>query len=149
MTEQIPNPDSRVSLSATHRDRHGYPAAKIDWQLTPDDIRAFHRYARLLLEQGLRSGQYELGRRDEAEVWDRTLASAAHHLGTCRMGHGPGSGVVDADLKVFGTNNLYICDGSVFTTAGSVNPSLTITALGLRLSAHLAGRSGINVVRAS
>ena len=45
--------------------------------------------------------------------------------------------MVDRNLKVFGTANLFVGDGSVFTTAGAVNPSLTIVALGLRLGAHL------------
>ena len=53
------------------------------------------------------------------------------------MAQDPTRGVVDSDLRVFGMDNLFICDGSVFPTSGSANPSLTITALGLRLAAHL------------
>jgi choline dehydrogenase-like flavoprotein len=74
---------------------------------------------------------------DEPSIWERTVASAAHHLGTVRMADSPERGVVDANLRVFGIDNLYVCDASVFATAGSVNPSLTITALALRLAAHL------------
>jgi len=53
------------------------------------------------------------------------------------MGAAPDRGVVDERLRVFGVPNLYVCDASVFPTAGSVNPSLTITALALRLARHL------------
>jgi choline dehydrogenase-like flavoprotein len=77
---------------------------------------------------------------DDPSIWERTLASAAHHLGTARMASSPTDGVVDANLQVFGMSNLYVCDGSVFATAGSVNPSLTITALGIRLAEYLVTR---------
>ena len=53
------------------------------------------------------------------------------------MAERPECGVVDKNLRVFGTDNLFICDGSVFPTAGSANPTLTITALAVRLGAHL------------
>jgi choline dehydrogenase-like flavoprotein len=149
MTEQLPNADSRVTLSPTGRDRHGYPVARIDWQLSTDDIRSFQRYGELLLDEGLQSGQYSVARRDDPEIWDRTLASAAHHLGTARMGADARTGVVDSNLKVFGTSNLFVCDGSVFATAGSVNPSLTITALALRLARHLVGQRQSLLARAS
>ncbi|MEJ0038457.1 MAG: GMC family oxidoreductase [Gammaproteobacteria bacterium] len=137
MTEQLPNPDSRVRLSVSSKDSYGYPVASIDWRLSADDLAQFHAYAAQLFGSGLRSDQYELARKDDPEIWSRTVASAAHHLGTARMGHDVARGVVDPDLKVFGVPNLYVCDASVFPTAGSVNPSLTITALGLRLARHL------------
>jgi choline dehydrogenase-like flavoprotein len=46
-------------------------------------------------------------------------------------------GVVDADGRVHGVPNLYVTGGSVFPTAGYVNPTLTIVALASRLAAHL------------
>jgi len=79
-------------------------------------------------------------RHDPPEDWQASVCSAAHHLGTARMAETPAGGVVNAELKVFGTPNLFVCDGSVFTTAGSVNPSLTICALGLRLGQSLVAR---------
>jgi choline dehydrogenase-like flavoprotein len=136
-TEQLPNPNSRVALSKLHRDRYGYPIASIDWRLSPEDFAGFDRYAKMLFAKGLRSDKYELARSDSLEMWDRTVASTAHHLGTAKMGKGPSHGVVDRNLQVFGHHNLFICDGSVFPTAGSANPSLTITALAIRLAEHL------------
>jgi choline dehydrogenase-like flavoprotein len=47
------------------------------------------------------------------------------------------SGVVDADGRVHGTDNLYVTGASVFPTAGFANPTLTIVALALRLADHL------------
>jgi choline dehydrogenase-like flavoprotein len=139
MTEQLPNRDSRVGLSE-RRDGHQYPVAAVNWQLLEQDISGFLEYARLLFEQGLRSQQHTLARVDDPAIWNRTLASAAHHLGTARMAARAEDGVVDRNLQVFGTSNLFVCDGSVFATAGSVNPSLTITALAVRLAEHLVAR---------
>ncbi|MQA28873.1 MAG: hypothetical protein GEU82_03400 [Luteitalea sp.] len=136
MIEQLPNPDSRVGLS-NRRDEYGYQVVSVNWQLLERDIDGFLEYAKVLFEHGLRSEQHTLARVDDPSIWNRTLASAAHHLGTARMAASPQHGVVDRNLQVFGMSNLFVCDGSVFATAGSVNRSLTITALGIRLAEHL------------
>ncbi|MCX8064601.1 MAG: GMC family oxidoreductase [Candidatus Hydrogenedentes bacterium] len=59
---------------------------------------------------------------------------AFHPLGTCRVGTSPENGVCDETLKVFGTENLYICDGSAIPTSLGVNPQLTIMAFATRLA---------------
>jgi choline dehydrogenase-like flavoprotein len=46
-------------------------------------------------------------------------------------------GVVDGNLKVFGTKNLYISGSSVFPTGSHLPPTLTIAALTVRLAEHL------------
>lgn len=55
--------------------------------------------------------------------------ATAHILGGCRMGAGPGEGVVDFHGRVHGHPGLYVADGSVVPVNLGVNPSLTITAL--------------------
>ena len=50
----------------------------------------------------------------------------------------PTKGVVDEDLRVNGTNNLYVCDMSVMPISTAANPVRTLVALALRLSEHLA-----------
>jgi len=62
-----------------------------------------------------------------------------HASGTCRMGETPEQGVTDKDMKVFGTDNLYVCSNAAFPTCAAVNPTLTLTALTLRLAEHLLG----------
>jgi len=142
MTEQVPSPLSRVTLSPRLRDRYGYAAARVDWRLGAEDIRSFEAYTNLLFTAGLRSPRYAVARADPLSLWSRVVVSAFHHLGTARMGDGPWSGVVDRNLQVFGVRNLFVCDGSVFPTAGGMNPSLTIVALALRLAEHLPRRHG-------
>ncbi len=63
-------------------------------------------------------------------VW--ALERYAHIIGTCRLGDDPASSVVDAGCKSHDVPGLYIVDNSVFPSALSVNPALTIMALSLR-----------------
>jgi choline dehydrogenase-like flavoprotein len=60
-----------------------------------------------------------------------------HPTGFCRMSSAPEEGVVDANLRVFGVNNLFVVGASVFPSNGIANPTLTIVALALRLASHL------------
>ena len=60
-----------------------------------------------------------------------------HASSTCRMSVDPAEGVVDADLKVHGTDNLYVCSNAVFPSIGAINPTVTVTSLALRLGDHL------------
>lgn len=66
----------------------------------------------------------------------------AHFLGGAVIGATADQGVVDADLKVHGYENLMICDGSVLPTNLGVNPSLTITALVERAMDPIPARRG-------
>lgn len=60
------------------------------------------------------------------------LASTAHILGGCCMGSDTHSGVIDSQNRVFGYQNMYVCDGSMISANIGVNPSLTIMALSER-----------------
>jgi choline dehydrogenase len=52
----------------------------------------------------------------------RARASTVYHpVGTCRMGKAPGESVVDASLRVHGTERLRVVDASVFPTVTSAN----------------------------
>jgi choline dehydrogenase-like flavoprotein len=67
---------------------------------------------------------------------------AFHPLGTARADASPSRGVVDGNLKLHGTEGVYVADGSVVPSALGVNPQLTIMALATRLSATLLGPPG-------
>ncbi len=60
------------------------------------------------------------------------IPTTAHILGGAVMGADPGRGVVDASNRVFGYENLLVCDGAAVPANPGVNPSLTITALAER-----------------
>ncbi len=60
-----------------------------------------------------------------------------HAASTCKMNNDHKYGVVDANLKVHGTDNLYICSNAVFPNLGAASPTLTLAALSLRLADHI------------
>jgi choline dehydrogenase-like flavoprotein len=62
---------------------------------------------------------------------------AFHPLGTARAHADPAHGVVDPDLRVHATDNVYVADGSAVPGALGVNPQITIMALATRLAFHL------------
>ncbi len=65
------------------------------------------------------------------------IPTTAHILGGAVIGSGPESGVVDARQRVFGYENLLVCDGSAIPANVGVNPSLTITALAEHAMSHV------------
>jgi choline dehydrogenase-like flavoprotein len=135
--EQLPERDSRITLSDKARDAYGYPIASINWLPGAKNIELFAHFLNVVREKGLNADQYQFSIEGSFHDWIEQFTSAAHHLGTARMSDSPSTGVVNANLQVFGVDNLYVCDGSVFTTSGNANPSLTITALALRLAHRL------------
>ena len=136
LCEQVPNPDSRVTLSE-RIGPDGYPIARADWRLSSTDYDSAAAMYDVLVERGLGPASFQPIHRRDQLAWGERLSSAAHHLGTCRMAGAPSSGVVDRNLKVFGMDNLYVSDGSVFPTTGNANATLTAAALALRLGSRL------------
>jgi cholesterol oxidase len=60
------------------------------------------------------------------------IPTTAHILGGAAIGRDAGAGVVDSSNRLFGYQNLLVCDGSAVPANPGVNPSLTITALAER-----------------
>ena len=63
---------------------------------------------------------------------------STHNLGTCRMSERPEDGVVDGWGEAHDVPNLFVSDGSVMTTGGAANPTLTIVALAIRQAEYIA-----------
>lgn len=80
----------------------------------------------------------------EGSLHDR-LWSAAHHSGTCRISPDQNTGVVDQDLRVHGSQHIYVCDGSVLPSTGASNTGLTIAALAHRLADQLRADSSTRI----
>ena len=71
--------------------------------------------------------------------YDEEHGFAGHPMGTCRMGNDAGTSVVDRNLRAHEVPNLSIVGGSVFVTGGSLQPSLTMAALAIRVAEYIAG----------
>ncbi len=69
------------------------------------------------------------------------IPTTAHILGGAAIGSDTSKGVVDQDQRVFGYENLLICDGSVMPANPGVNPSLTIVAMTERAMSKIPERS--------
>jgi choline dehydrogenase-like flavoprotein len=67
----------------------------------------------------------------------RSTVRADHATSTCRMSLSDRDGVVDGDLRVHGTDNLFVCSNAALPNGAAVNPTLTLIALAERLADHL------------
>ena len=141
--EQQPNPDSRITLGSD-RDALGTPRARLDWRMTELDKRSIAVLTKTIGEELAR---LDMGRvkledwlLDGTPDWPLDLIGSHHHMGTTRMAEDPKRGVVDANSRVHGIDNLYVAGSSVFPTGSYVNPTLTIVSMSLRLADHLKGR---------
>jgi cholesterol oxidase len=68
------------------------------------------------------------------------IPTTAHIMGGATMGKDRADGVVDRNNRMFGYENLYVCDGSVMPANPGVNPSLTIAALAERAMSKIPPR---------
>jgi choline dehydrogenase-like flavoprotein len=139
--EQAPNPNSRITLGR-EKDALGVPKAHLHWelgQLEKDSLR------NMCLLLGREFGKTGLGRvrlndfltDPENHQFPDYTNGGWHHMGTTRMHQDPKRGVVDENCQIHGVQNLFIAGASCFATGGAANPTLTLTALTLRLSDYL------------
>ena len=127
MFEQAPDRLNRI-MPGRKVDAFGDPLARLDYRLSSLDQRTLVNGK--AMQQALAEA---LGRIDRHSP----LRGGSHHLcGTTRMSRDPDEGVVDADLRVWGTDNLYLLGSNVFPTSMTVPPTLVVVALALRLAAR-------------
>jgi len=144
--EQAPNPNSRITLD-TETDELGMRRAMLHWELTSFEKRSIRKIYEIIGQQlGIagkgRARLMDYLQDENDNSWPEFAGGGWHHMGTTRMSNDAKQGVVDANCKVHGIDNLYIAGSSCYTTAGSPNPTLTVVALTLRLSDHLKGKIG-------
>ncbi|KAI0147562.1 FAD/NAD(P)-binding domain-containing protein [Xylariaceae sp. FL1272] len=70
----------------------------------------------------------------------RTTFNSAHQMGTARMGISVETSVVDSNGRVWGCDNLYVADTSVFPSASGVNPMVTVMAIADRIANGIASK---------
>mgnify|MGYP006286547751 CR=1 FL=1 len=142
ITEQVPDPESRVSLS-NECDALGMRTARIHWRISEAERRTIYAVARICRDEFQR---LDLGRLEIAPwlegasiSWRDQVRDTLHASGTTRMADDPARGVVDSNCQVFGTDNLFVAGSSVFPTSGHANPVFSMAALAIRLGDHVKG----------
>lgn len=140
-TEQIPDPESRITLQRDERDPLGLPRADLHWRIHPSDRRTIKRGLEILGAEIGAAGAGRLWIPAEGDEISWFTGVGGHHMGTVRMSADPALGVVDGDCRCHDVGNLYVVGTSAFATGGNSNPTLTVVALAERLAAHLLERS--------
>lgn len=128
--EDMPQETNRITLNHDVKDQYGLPAPNVHFDDHPNDI-AMRNHA---YKQG--ASVYEaIG---ATRVFPTPPYPSTHNLGTNRMSENSRDGVVNSRGQTHDIANLFISDGSQFTTGAAENPTLTIVALAIRQADHIA-----------
>lgn len=128
--EDMPQESNRVTLSDT-KDQWGLPVANVHFTDHPND--------NTMREHAYKQGQAVYDAVGATRTFPTPPYPSTHNLGTNRMSEKPKDGVVNKWGRTHDIPNLYISDGSQFTTGAAENPTLTIIALAIRQADHIAG----------
>lgn len=141
--EQAPNANSRVRLSPA-RDATGLLKLRLDWQFGELELVTIRKFvdhaARAFENSGFAKVKIQSQRLECVQILASNTSDAYHHMGTTRMAHAAGDGVVDPNCQLFGISNGFVCSSSVFPSSGFSNPTHTILALGVRLAEFISQR---------
>jgi choline dehydrogenase-like flavoprotein len=132
--EDMPQETNRVTLNTDVTDANGLPVPDVHFDDHPNDVamrdHAYGRGAAIYKAVGA------------TRVFPTPPYPSTHNLGTNRMSENPRDGVVNRWGQTHDVTNLFVSDGSVFTTGAAENPTLTIVALAIRQADHIAGELG-------
>lgn len=130
--EDMPRETNRVTLNPLVKDKYGMPVANVHYDDHPNDI--------AMREHAYRQGESLYQAVGAVRTHRTPPYPSTHNLGTCRMSKDPRDGVCNAWGQTHDIQNLFISDGSQFTTSGAENPTLTIVALAIRQAEYIAGQ---------
>ncbi len=135
--EDMPQETNRITLSET-KDRFGLAVADVHVDDHANDI-------------AMRAHGYGQGRKlyeavGATRVFPTPPYPSTHNLGTNRMSEKPRDGVVNKWGQTHDIKNLFVSDGSQFTTGGAENPTLTIVTLAIRQAEFIAAQMQQNAI---
>ncbi len=136
--EDMPRPTNRITPHPTEKDQFGLPIPDVHYDDHANDI-------------AMRNNAYKQGDAVyQAVEAVRTIEvppyPSTHNLGTCRMSANPRDGVCNKFGQTHDIANLFISDGSQFTTGGAENPTLTIVTLAIRQADYIADQMSKNQI---
>lgn len=132
--EDPPQESNRISLHPTDKDDLGLPIPVLEYSRHPN-TKAMMRHA----AAQARKIYAALGATDIRDDTDQ-LGGGCHNMGVARMSSDAKDGVTNRFGQAHDVPNLFISDGSLFSTSAAPNPTLTIVALAIRQADHIAGR---------
>ncbi|MDX1698309.1 MAG: GMC family oxidoreductase, partial [Thiohalobacterales bacterium] len=131
--EDPPQSDNRIELHPTQTDDNGLPVPVLHYAMHPNTV-AMQNHANRQT-----AAIYEsLG--GDVRVKTEGPVIGCHNMGTARMSDRAADGVTNRWGQVHGVPNLFVSDGSLFSTSGAANPTLTIVALAIRQAEHVVRR---------
>jgi choline dehydrogenase-like flavoprotein len=129
--EDMPQETNRITLDTGALDKNEMPVANVHYDDHPNDIamrdHAFNQASMIYDAVGA------------TRTFPTPPYPSTHNLGTNRMSESPRDGVVNKFGQTHDVKNLFVSDGSQFTTSAACNPTLTIVALAIRQADHIAG----------
>ena len=136
--EEFPSEANQIKLDKSELDENGVPITNLYYKQSIDTLNSMKT---ILEELGKFFIKEDIGRVAISENIENLTSYDSlgihHHMGGTRIGENPKLSVVDKDLKVHLTKNLFVCGSSTFSTGGYSNPTYTIVQLALRLSEHI------------
>ena len=130
--EDMPRESNRITLNPNVKDKWGNAAPNVHFDDHDNDItmrnHAFTQGERIYQAAGA------------TKAFRTPPYPSTHNLGTCRMGASAANSVCNAYGQTHDIKNLFISDGSQFTTGGAENPTLTIVTLAIRQADYIASQ---------
>jgi choline dehydrogenase-like flavoprotein len=134
MGEALPRYENYVSIDKTVVDAWGIPVLNFHVRYTDNEFNMARDGVETISQVCREAGFQVIHTNDKMFPPGYSI----HELGTCRMGDDPKTSVLNRWNQSHDIKNLFVVDGSSFVTGGSQNPTLTILALSMRASEHLA-----------
>ncbi|MEO5772100.1 MAG: GMC family oxidoreductase [Burkholderiaceae bacterium] len=128
--EDMPREGNRVTLNDKVKDKYGNPAPNVHFDDHDNDI-AMRNHA-------FAQGEKVYKAAGAIRTYRTPPYPSTHNLGTARMGSSATTSVCNSFGQTHDIANLFISDGSQFTTGGAENPTLTIVSLAIRQADHIA-----------
>ena len=139
--------ESRIVVDPVALDPYGLPRVVLDWRLKGDELASLRSFAMQIRDalQANGIGQLRIDQDLLAEnpQFLTKLGDTYHQAGGTNMADSPERGVVDRNLRVFGTDNLYVTGAGVFPGTSNANTTFTALTFTTRLVDHLTGTTSI------
>jgi choline dehydrogenase-like flavoprotein len=132
--EDMPQEKNGVTLHGSEKDQHGLPVPVVHFEDHANDM-AMRNHA-------FKAGAAVYEAIGATKTFELPPFPSTHNMGTARMSEKAADGVCGPTGQTHDVPNLYISDGSQFTSGGAENPTLTIVALAIRQAESIKQRMG-------